>query len=110
MNERSFDFDLISKAASIYGEQSIVCIDAKSAFGGYNVYGEVVRINIKLVLMILLKSCKCGAGEIIINQLIMKDLGTVIWCLAAQHGDNTLLLCFKRSHHKGSPPVRLLFV
>jgi imidazole glycerol phosphate synthase subunit HisF len=31
---------LISKAASIYGEQSIVvCIDAKT-FGGYNVYGR----------------------------------------------------------------------
>jgi cyclase len=72
LNTRSFDFDLISKAASIYGEQSIVvCIDAKKAlFGGYNVYGRSGQDKYKISPDDFAKKVvNAGAGEIIIQSI-----------------------------------------
>jgi imidazole glycerol phosphate synthase subunit HisF len=73
-----FDFDLISKAASIYGQSIVVCIDAK-LLEDIMYMGEVVRINIKLVLMILLK--KVVNGQANYNQSIDNEgsMGVMIW-------------------------------
>jgi cyclase len=72
LNSNSFDFDLISNAASIYGNQSIVaCIDAKkSLFGSYSVYTKSGTIKHKLnptEFAIQLKNA--GIGEIIIQSI-----------------------------------------
>jgi cyclase len=72
MNTASFDLNLISQAASTYGEQSIVvCIDAKKAlFGGYNVYGRGGQEKHKMSPDIFAKSVvNAGAGEIIIQSI-----------------------------------------
>jgi hypothetical protein len=54
LNTRSFDFDLISKAASIWRAVLLYVLMPK-LLEDIMYMGEVVRINIKLVLMILLK-------------------------------------------------------
>lgn len=72
MNTASFDLNLISEAASIYGEQSIVvCIDAKKAiFGGYNVYGRSGQEKHKQCPDVFAKEVvNAGAGEIIIQSI-----------------------------------------
>lgn len=72
LNTNAFDFDLITKAASIYGNQSIVaCIDAKkSLFGSYSVYTKSGTIKHKInpaEFAIQLKNA--GVGEIIIQSI-----------------------------------------
>jgi len=72
LNTSSFDFNLISKAASIYGEQSIVvCIDAKKAlFGGYNIYCQGGQVKHKICPGDFAKKVvNAGAGEIIIQSI-----------------------------------------
>lgn len=72
LNTNAFDFDLITKSASIYGNQSIVaCIDAKkSLFGFYSVYTKSGTIKHKInpaEFAIQLKNA--GVGEIIIQSI-----------------------------------------
>lgn len=72
LNSASFDFDLLSKAASIYGEQSIVVsIDVKkSLFGGYNVYSNSGQDKHKYKPDEFAKQVvSSGAGEIIIQSI-----------------------------------------
>lgn len=72
LNTAAFDFNLVSKAASIYGCQSIVgCIDAKkSFFGGYNVYSKSGSIKHKIAPDDLAKKLvSAGVGEIIIQSI-----------------------------------------
>lgn len=91
MNTASFDFDLISKAASIYGEQSIVvCIDAKKAlFGGYNVYSRCAQDKHRISPDDFAKKVvNAGAGEIIIqsidNEGVMKGYDLVLTKLVSK--------------------------
>jgi cyclase len=72
LNSGSFDFDLLTKAASIYGEQSIVVsIDVKkSLFGGYNVYSNSGQNKYKYKPDEFAKQVvNSGAGEIIIQSI-----------------------------------------
>lgn len=77
LNSAAFDFDLISKAASIYGGQSIVVsIDAKkSFFGGYNVYTNGGEIKHKISPEDFAKKVvEAGVGEIIIQSIDKEGL------------------------------------
>lgn len=72
LNSSSLNFDLISKAASIYGSQSIVvCIDVrKSIIGKYMVYTHAGTEKQKVSPDLLAKSVtNAGAGEIIIQSI-----------------------------------------
>jgi cyclase len=72
LNTAAFDFDLVTKAAFIYGNQSIVvCIDAKkSFFGGYNVYSESGSVKHKSTPEEFAKKLvAAGVGEIIIQSI-----------------------------------------
>ena len=72
INSAAFDLNLIQKAASLYGEQSIViCIDAKkSLFGGYNIYSTNGQKKYKTSPDVFAKTVvNSGAGEIIIQSI-----------------------------------------
>ena len=72
LNSAAFDFKLISQAAAIYGNQSIVgCIDAKkSFFGVYNVYSKSGSIKHKTTPDEFAKELvSAGVGEIIIQSI-----------------------------------------
>lgn len=72
LNTASLDFNLISKAASLFGEQSIVvCIDAKkSLFGGYHIYTNGGTVKHKVNPAVFAENCvNAGAGEIIIQSI-----------------------------------------
>jgi cyclase len=72
MNTAAFNLNLISQAASAYGEQSIVvCIDAKKTlFGGYNVYSRAGQDKHKISPDTFAKNVvNAGAGEIIIQSI-----------------------------------------
>jgi len=72
LNTASFDFNLVSQAASIYGNQSIVgCIDAKkSIFGSYNVYTKSGTVKHRIKPEELAKQLvSAGVGEIIIQSI-----------------------------------------
>jgi len=72
LNSAAFDFKLISQAAAIYGNQSIVgCIDVKkSFFGAYNVYSKSGSIKHKTTPDEFAKQLvSAGVGEIIIQSI-----------------------------------------
>lgn len=72
LNTASFDFDLISNAASIYGNQSIsISVDVrKGLLGGYSVYTCNGTIKHKLSPDVFAKELvEVGAGEIIIQSI-----------------------------------------
>jgi cyclase len=72
LNSAAFDFKLISQAAAIYGNQSIVgCIDAKkSFFGTYNVYSKSGSIKHNTTPDEFAKQLvSAGVGEIIIQSI-----------------------------------------
>lgn len=72
LNTALFDFDLIERAASIYGSQSIVvCIDScKSIFGGYHVYTKSGSVKHNIAPKdIATQVVTAGAGEIIIQSI-----------------------------------------
>ncbi len=72
LNSAAFDFKLISQAAAIYGNQSIVgCIDVKkSFFGAYNVYSKSGSIQHKTTPDEFAKQLvSAGVGEIIIQSI-----------------------------------------
>jgi cyclase len=72
LNTAAFDFKLVSEAASIYGNQSIVgCIDVKkSFFGAYNVYSNSGSIKHKITPEEFAKQLvSAGVGEIIIQSI-----------------------------------------
>lgn len=83
LNSAAFDLDLISKAASIYGNQSIVIsIDAKkNLFGNYSVYSIGGQFKHKISPDEFSKKVvDAGGGEIIIQSIdndgLMKGLDT----------------------------------
>jgi len=72
LNSAAFDFKLISQAAAVYGNQSIVgCIDAKkSFFGAYNVYSKSGSTKHRISPEDLAKQLvSAGVGEIIIQSI-----------------------------------------
>lgn len=72
LNSAAFDFKLVSQAASIYGNQSVVaCIDAKkSFFGTYNAYSKSGSIKHKITPEEFAKQLvSAGVGEIIIQSI-----------------------------------------
>ena len=72
LNTSAFDFELIQKAASIYGNQSIVAsIDVKkSLFGIFNVYSKSGSVKHKLnPVEFALELVSAGVGEIIIQSI-----------------------------------------
>lgn len=72
LNSAAFDFKLISQAAAIYGNQSIVgCIDAKkSFFGTYIVYSKSGSIKHNTTPDEFAKQLvSAGVGEIIIQSI-----------------------------------------
>jgi cyclase len=75
INSYSFDYDLITEAANIYGNQSVVvCIDVKKTiFGNYKIYTLAGQQKQSTDLLLHAKKVvEAGAGEIII-QSIDKD-------------------------------------
>lgn len=72
LNTSAFDFKLIQKAASIYGNQSIVAsIDVKkSLFGSFNVYSKSGSVKHKLnPVEFALELVSAGVGEIIVQSI-----------------------------------------
>ncbi len=72
MNSAAFDFELLAKAASIYGNQSIVVsIDAKkSFFGSYQVYSKSGTVKHKWTPEDFARQVvAAGVGEIIIQSV-----------------------------------------
>jgi cyclase len=72
LNSASFDFDLITRAANIYGSQSIVgCIDAKKSFlGGYSVYSKSGTLKFKITPWEMAQNLvSAGVGEIIVQSI-----------------------------------------
>jgi cyclase len=72
LNSAAFDFDFISQAAAIFGNQSIVVsIDAKRTFfGTYNVYSKSGTVKHKLAPDIFARQLiEAGVGEIIIQSI-----------------------------------------
>jgi cyclase len=72
LNTSAFNLDLVTKAAIIYGNQSIVAsIDAKkSFFGGYNIYSKSGTIKHKIAPDVFARQLvNAGIGEIIIQSI-----------------------------------------
>ncbi|MBU1013324.1 MAG: AglZ/HisF2 family acetamidino modification protein [Bacteroidetes bacterium] len=72
LNSFSFDYDLITEAAKIYGNQSIVvCIDVKKTIlGNYKIYTHSGQQKQSTeLLMHAKKVVEAGAGEIIIQSI-----------------------------------------
>ena len=72
LNTNSFNYDFITKASLLYGEQSVVvCIDSKkNFFGGYSVYSASGSVKHKIQPDEFAKNVvNAGAGEIIIQSI-----------------------------------------